>query len=172
MSLSIAGIDSGFVDHIRRGGVDAHGQPALVRVAEGPANPCRHCLELIQPGDDKLVLAFRPFRSLQPYAEVGPIFLHRRNCERYASASVPAWFAFLEPAIVRGYDRDDWILYETGAVVRGVDVQSTCERILADEAVAYVHVRSKFNCFQGRVDRAPTDGPDSKRRVQPATEIP
>ena len=27
-------------------------------------------------------------------------------------------------------------------------------RILADPTVAYVHVRSKFNCFQCRVDRA------------------
>lgn len=172
MELSVAGIDSGFVAHIRHGGVDAHGRPALVRVAEGPANPCRHCLELIRPGDEKLVLAYRPFEALQPYAEVGPIFLHRRECERYSGAIVPAWFAFLDPAIVRGYDREDWILYETGAVVRGVDVQTACERILADEAVAYVHVRSKFNCFQCRVDRTPTDDPGPRTRRQPATEIP
>jgi Protein of unknown function (DUF1203) len=172
MRLTIAGIDSGFVDEVRRGGADAHGQPAVLRIAEGPANPCRHCLELIRPGDEKLVLAYRPFGTLQPYAEVGPVFLHRRACERYAGRSVPAWFAFLDPAIVRGYDREDWILYETGAVVRGTDVQAACEKILSDEAVAYVHVRSKFNCFQCRVDRAPSDGPDSRTRAQPATEIP
>jgi len=26
---------------------------------------------------------------------------------------------------------------------------------LADDTVAYVHIRSKFNCFQCRVERAP-----------------
>lgn len=125
-----------------------------MRVAEGAANPCRHCLGLIAPGDEKLVLAHRPFARPQPYAEVGPIFLHRSDCVRYASDAVPAWFAFMDPALVRGYDGDDWIRYETGRVVRGVDIESECRQILEDESVAYVHVRSKFNCFQCRVDRA------------------
>lgn len=155
MELRIEGIASRYVEEIRRGGPDANGQPALIRVAEGVANPCRHCLGLIAEGDDKLVLAYRPFPALQPYAETGPIFLHREACQRYASDALPGWFAFMDAAIVRGYGTDDWIRYETGQVVPGPELTAACLRILADETIAYVHVRSKYNCFQCRVDRDP-----------------
>ena len=154
MRLRIEGIPTDEVDHLREGGPDANGQPALRRVAEGLANPCRHCLELIAEGDGKLVLAYRPFEALQPYAETGPIFLHAERCTRYASDTLPAWFVFLDPAIVRGYGDDHWIRYDTGQVVAGSEIATTCESILDDPTIAYVHVRSKYNCFQCRVDRA------------------
>jgi hypothetical protein len=154
MTLSIRGIPTHEVERIRRGGPDANGQPALHRIAEGVANPCRHCLGLITEGDGKLVLAYRPFDTLQPYAESGPIFLHERECERYESDVLPAWFDFMDLAIVRGYDADHWIRYDTGNVVAGPALTAACRAILDDETVAYVHVRSKFNCFQCRVDRA------------------
>lgn len=153
MKLSIRGIPTEYVDRIRRGGPDANGQPALVRIAEGGANPCRHCLGLIADGDEKLVLAYRPFDEPQPYAETGPIFLHKSPCEQYESDLVPWWFVHLQPAIIRGYGVDHWIRYDTGDVVAGADLTAVSERILGDEAIAYVHVRSKFNCFQCRVDR-------------------
>lgn len=152
-TLRIEGIPTRECERIWRGGLDANGQPALTRIAEGAANPCRHCLGLIPAGEQKLVLAYRPFAALQPYAETGPIFLHAEPCARYASDAVPGWFAFLDPAVVRGYGRDHWIRYETGAVVRGAEIEEACRRILADPDVAYVHVRSKFGCFQCRVDR-------------------
>jgi hypothetical protein len=98
------------VERIRRGEPDANGQPALTRIAEGVANPCRHGFELIAEGDEKLVLAYRPVASLQPYAETGPIFLNKTSCERYRSDHLPAWFDFMDPAIIRGYGHDDWIL--------------------------------------------------------------
>ena len=154
MNLSIQGIPSEFVDAVRRGAPDANGQPALVRIAEGWANPCRHCLGLIMDGEEKLVLAYRPFDTVQPYAETGPIFLHKNACERYHRDALPAWFAHLDPAVIRGYGADHWIRYDTGDVVRGPELTAACERILADATIAYVHIRSKYNCFQCRVDRA------------------
>jgi hypothetical protein len=153
MKLVIRGIASTEVERLRRGGLDANGQPALVRTAQGVANPCRHCLGLIAEGDEKLVLAWRPFATLQPYAECGPIFLHVRACERYDADRVPGWFDFMDPAIVRGYGSDDWIRYDTGDVVRGTELTAACEKILGDDTIAYVHIRSKYNCFQCRVDR-------------------
>jgi hypothetical protein len=154
MSLRIQGISTDECEAIWRGGADSNGQTALVRVAEGLSNPCRHCLGLIHDGDQKLVLAYRPFDELQPYAETGPIFLHATPCVRYESDALPLWFDHLTPAIVRGYGEDHWIRYDTGHVVAGNAITQTCETILQDSTVAYVHVRSKFNCFQCRVDRA------------------
>jgi hypothetical protein len=154
MRLHIQGIPTDDVERIRRGEPDANGQPALTRIAEGLANPCRHCLGLIADGDRKLVLAYRPFDTPQPYAETGPIFLHADPCQRYDGGALPDWFVFLDPAIVRGYDAVDWIRYDTGRVVAGPELDAACRAILADPTVAYVHVRSKYNCFQCRVDRA------------------
>jgi len=154
LKLGVRGIPSDEVGRIRRGGTDANGQPALTRIAEGVANPCRHCLGLIAAGEAKLVLAYRPFDHVHPYAEVGPIFLHKTSCQRYDGETLPTWFGFMDPAIIRGYGNDDWIRYDTGDVVPGADLTAACQRILDDETVAYVHIRSKYNCFQCRVDRA------------------
>ncbi len=154
MSLRVRGIATTDWNQIRAGEPDANGQPARRRVAEGGANPCRHCLGLIAEGDEKLVLAHRPFEAPQPYAETGPIFFHARDCAHYDAPTLPAWFAFLDPAIVRGYSPEHWIRYDTGSVVRGTELAAACESILADETIAYVHIRSKFGCFQCRVDRA------------------
>ena len=153
MKLRIEGLPTEWCERIWSGGADANGQPALVCAAEGLLNPCRHCLQRIAQGDGKLVLAYRPFDALQPYAETGPIFLHAKPCKRYQSDAVPRWFDYLDPAVVRGYGPDHWIRYDTGNVVRGPEITRASEGILADGTVAYVHVRSKFNCFQCRVDR-------------------
>ncbi len=154
MRLLVQGIPSEHAGSIRAGGPDANGQAAIARAAEGARNPCRHCLQLMGEGERMLVLAYRPFAQAQPYAEVGPIFLHERECPRYEGESLPDWFRHLQPALVRGYGHDDWIRYETGAVLPGSELEEACRKILADPATAYVHVRSRFNCFQVRVDRA------------------
>lgn len=153
MKLSVRGIPSERANALRAGEPDANAQSPLIRRAEGQGNPCRHCLGLIEEGDEKLVLAYRPFDSAQPYAEVGPIFLHRAECAHYNADRLPAWFDYLQPALVRGYGTDDWIRYETARVLPGTELTEACERILSDPEVAYVHIRSRYNCFQCRVER-------------------
>lgn len=154
MRLVVRGIPREVARQLQTGALDANGQRPLRRMAQGLANPCRHCLQLIAEGDEKLVLSYRPFAVPQPYAEAGPIFLHTQECANYETDRLPDWFAHLEPALIRGYGRDDWIRYETGAVVSGKDLTARCHKTLADPEVAYVHIRSKFNCFQCRVERA------------------
>jgi hypothetical protein len=155
MTLLIRGLPTAHFHHLLAGGPDANGQAPLRRPAVGLANPCRHCLQLIAPGEDKLVLNYRPFDELQPYAESGPIFLHARECTRYESRHLPDWFAHLNPALVRGYDAQHWIAYDTAAVLPGAELAAACQAILARPGIAYAHVRSRFNCFQCRVERAP-----------------
>jgi hypothetical protein len=154
VKLVVRGIPTEHVRQLQAGGLDANGQAPLRRVAQGMSNPCRHCLQSIEEGSDMLVLSYRPFEQAQPYAESGPIFLHADHCPGYDAQELPAWFVYLEPAIVRGYGHDHWIRYETGQVVAGRDLTAVCQKILMDPEVAYVHIRSKFNCFQCRVDRA------------------
>lgn len=153
MKLLVSGIATEQMESYQAGGPDAHGQPAVQRTARGVANPCRHCLQLIDDGEPMWVLAHRPFDALQPYAEVGPIFLHAQACRRYEAPALPVWFKHLHPALIRGYGTDHWIRYETGDVVAGSELDAACRNILARPDTAYVHIRSKFNCFQCRVER-------------------
>ena len=152
--LAVRGLPTERVERLRCGGPDANGQPALRQRAQGAMNPCRHCLQLIREGDETLVLSWRPFDGLQPYAEAGPIFLHAGGCPRYESDALPPWFVHLQPALMRGYGADDWIRYDTGQVLPGAELDPACRALLADANVAYVHIRSKFNCFLCRVVRA------------------
>jgi hypothetical protein len=59
----------------------------------------------------------------------------------------------MNPAIISGHDADDWSRYDTGDVLPGKDLAGASARILADPTIAYVHIRSKYNCFHCRVDR-------------------
>ncbi|MBX3428295.1 MAG: DUF1203 domain-containing protein [Hyphomonadaceae bacterium] len=152
--LRVQGIPTEAFNHFRDGGADANGQAPVVMKAAGGANPCRHCLDLVADGEDKLVLSYRPFDAPQPYAETGPIFLHKRACARYERSQLPRWFTLLDPAAIRGYGADDWIRYDTGRIVRGCELAEKSVAILEDASIAYVHIRSKFGCFQCRVDRA------------------
>jgi hypothetical protein len=139
---------------LQSGAPDANGQPAERHVSDGGGNPCRHCLRLIPKGADMLVLAHRPFPALQPYAELGPIFLCADPCTAGGGAEVPA--ALTSPEyILRGYCADHRIVYGTGAVVPTAHLTAEAMARLADPRVAYLHVRSaRNNCYQARIDRA------------------
>jgi hypothetical protein len=138
------------------GSPDAYGQSPERRTADGRFRvPCRHCLTDVVPGEEYLVLAYRPFTTLQPYTETGPIFLHAKTCERHPTAEhTPEMLHKSSQMIVRGYSADERIVYGTGAVVATDRIAETAAMLLERDDVAFVHVRSASNnCFQCRIDR-------------------
>ena len=146
------GLPTETVRALQDGAPDANGQPPERAVSDGGGNPCRHCLGMIAEGDGMLVLAHRPFETTNPYAEVGPIFLHARECEAYlGDEGLPP--ALDSPAyIVRGYGADERIVYGTGGVVERDAITSRARALLDDERVTFVDVRSAANnCWQARV---------------------
>ena len=105
------------------GAADANGQPPERHVADEDGLPCRHCQRPIATGEPYLILAYRPFPAAQPYAELGPIFLHAEPCERHLDSSeLPEMFRDWKNVLVRGYGADDRIVYGTGEVVSPTDV--------------------------------------------------
>jgi hypothetical protein len=139
--------------HLRTGGLDAYGHKPERQVSDGSGVPCRRCLGLIEKDRAYLVLAWRPFVSLQPYAETGPVFIHADHCE---PAEVPATPAMLDSPdyIVRGYGTDERIVYGTGGIIATTDIPARAATLLSDPKVAFVHVRSaRNNCFQCRIER-------------------
>jgi hypothetical protein len=141
---------------LQRGGTDAYGFSPERRVSDGVGVPCRHCLRQVAAGDEYIVLAHRPFSTLQPYAETGPIFLHARECERAAEeADLPPILTTSPDFIVRGYGADERIVYGTGAVTPTGRIADRAQELLGRDDIAFVHVRSaRNNCYQCRVERA------------------
>lgn len=136
------------------GGTDAYGLLPETMVSDGPGHPCRHCLKNIDAGEALLVFAYRPFPELQPYAETGPVFLHKEPCERYAAEEVLPPVLTSPDFIVRGYNAENRIVYGTGAVTLTAVIRSYATQLLERPEIAYVHVRSaRNNCYQCRIDR-------------------
>jgi hypothetical protein len=140
----------------RDGRLDANGQPPERQVSDGDGNPCRHCLDDIAAGEEMLVLSYRPLASLQPYSEVGPVFLHARACTRHEDgAALPPVLARRPMMLIRGYGRDERIVGGTGTAIPTAELVARCTELLDDARVAHVHVRSATNgCYQCRVERA------------------
>lgn len=140
----------------RRREPDAYGLTPEQHVSDGVGMPCRHCLANIAKGDRYLILAYRPFRELQPYAETGPIFLHADPCDAYAGGeTVPPILTTSKDYLLRGYSADDRIVYGTGAVTPVDEIGARAGELLERPDVAYIHVRSaRNNCYQCRIERA------------------
>jgi hypothetical protein len=142
---------------LQAGALDANGQKPERHVSDGDGVPCRHCQRDVAAGEPYLVLSYRPFPALQPYAETGPIFLHAEPCERYPESDhIPEMFRKNgRRYLLKGYNAADRIVYGTGTIVSPDELAAAATRILAREDVRYVHVRSATNnCYQLRVQRA------------------
>ncbi len=140
---------------LQAGNADANGQAPERDISDGSAVPCRHCLSDVAAGEPFLILAHRPFREAQPYAETGPIFLHAEPCERHGEmAEVPALFLSRAQALIRGYGADDRIVYGTGQVIPSAEIGAVAQDLLVRPEVAYLHLRSASNnCYQCRIER-------------------
>ena len=153
MTIRFTPIPTHIVRAYQAGAPDANGQVPEPHIARSGGLPCRHCLQMIPEGAGMLILAHRPFPALQPYAEVGPIFLCADPCEAGGGAALPE---VLESPdyILRGYGPDHRIVYSTGAVVPTDQIAAQAAARLDDPRVVYVHVRSaRNNCYQMRIDR-------------------
>lgn len=142
------------VAEIRAGGHDAYGCPPELVRSDGQGNPCRHCLGFIPDGAGMLILAYRPFSSLQPYAETGPIFLCADNCAPWSGAGAPPILTSSPDYLLKGYTTDERIRYGTGKVVARDEVSGYAAELLMRDDISFVDVRSaRNNCFQVRIVR-------------------
>ena len=138
---------------------DANGQVPERHTSDGKGIPCRHCLESVIAGESYLILSYRPFVEMQPYAECGPIFLHAEPCPAYQDgANIPEMFLSGAPRIMKAYDKSNRIIYGSGKVVEPGDIITYARELLYEAKVAYIHVRSsENNCFTFRIDRENSD---------------
>ncbi len=155
MPIKFLALETSVVRALQAGGRDANKMMPEKVISQGGGMPCRHCLSYIEAGEEMLILAYRPFETIQPYAEQGPIFLHGRQCDRHENTAVPPqMFLEWEQLLIRGYTSDERIKYGTGKVVTSRSLADECSTALSDTEIDYVHVRSASNnCYQCRVER-------------------
>ena len=155
MPLKFNALPTDKIRSLQTGGPDANGLVPERTISNGHGNPCRHCLREIPYDKEMLIVAYRPFPTIHPYAEVGPIFLCAEQCERHPdSMTLPDMFQGWAKILVRGYSSDDRIRYGTGKVIDMNDLERVAEKIFEDSRVEYIHMRSASNnCYQCRIER-------------------
>lgn len=152
-TLTIRAVPAVVAAEIRRTRRDDYGNTLHPQDGEGSA-PCRSCLRLSDPGEDVLLFSYRPFAVAGLYQEIGPVFIHARECASYASdAGFPAAFR-MRPLILRPYDASDAICASQVLAAAG-EAEEQAKRMLADPKVAFVHARSASRgCYLFRLERA------------------
>ena len=61
--LKFNGMTTEEATHLWDGGADDHGNIPERAVSNGKDNPCRHCLRMIEEGDEFLAISHKPFNS-------------------------------------------------------------------------------------------------------------
>lgn len=126
---------------------------ALSVLRDGQPHQCRVCLQLSLSNEGVILLAYRPFSFSQPYAEVGPVFIHERDCEPYRDVGAyPPEFP-RNAVVLRAYNDQDQIV---GAQAVGERrIEDVITEMFDDQGTAYLHARNLgYGCFMFRINRA------------------
>lgn len=122
-------------------------------VADAPDDyPCRVSLADAATGDELLLLPFEHLSTRSPYRASGPVFV-RRGVPRavLAPGELPPYVTRRWMS-VRAYDANDMMV--DADVCDGAEARAVIERMLADAAVAFIHLHNaKRGCFSCRVER-------------------
>jgi len=130
-----------------------YGFPAHRETAVGRA-PCRHCLKLIQPNDEKLILfTYDAFHAQGVPPSPGPVYIHAEACAPFAGAGqIPAEYRG-QPLTFEAFGESRERLGEH--LIKDEDGGGALQEIFANSQVQYVHVRSTTaGCYLFRVERA------------------
>jgi len=130
-----------------------YGFPAHRETAAGRA-PCRHCLKLIRPQEEELILfTYDAFHGQGVWPSPGPVYIHAGTCPPFSgNGTVPAEYGG-QPLTLEAFGGNRERLLER--LVKDTGGESALAEIFAHPAVEYVHVRSTTaGCYLFRVERA------------------
>ena len=130
-----------------------YGFPAHREVAAGRA-PCRHCLQLIRPQEEELLLfTYDPFREVGEPPLPGPVYIHAERCERAVGEHAFPEQYHRRALTLAAYGEHRELLEERR--ITAGDEQEQAEKIFQNLEVKYIHVRStEAGCYLFRLDRA------------------
>ncbi|MEE7449176.1 hypothetical protein MRF4_15990 [Methylobacterium radiotolerans] len=140
----------------RMSGQDDRGNPIRrVGVTMSASFPCRHCLQLGQPGETMLLGSYDLPEPRGIYWTPSPIFLHETDCPRAETVDTLAPIVRANPLVsVRAYDADHQCLYDLGHVCSGSEVEVPLRRALGDPRTRFVNIHTaRPGCLLSRVER-------------------
>ncbi|MDB5094299.1 MAG: hypothetical protein JWO85_2400 [Candidatus Eremiobacteraeota bacterium] len=151
LKLRYVPIPAEIAESARRTRRDAFGHDLEVQRDTGP---CRVCLRISEGPENVLLLSYQPLPDRNPYAEVGPIFIHEHECAPYtAFDAFPEDFAARE-LVLRAYDRGGRI-FDAAVAPSGEGARVAAE-FLSNADIHEVHVRhTSYTCFDFKIVRAP-----------------
>ena len=151
--LKVIAVATELVEKVRETRVSpGYGHPVSVQVATRHG-PCRHCLEPFVVGEERRILfTLNSFDGMELVPQPGPVFVHERNCERYAEdGGYPPGLKELG-AVLDGYDERQMVVRRE--LVTDGTQEIALRAIFADDAVRYVMVRdAQAGCYDFRVER-------------------
>jgi hypothetical protein len=130
-----------------------YGFPAHRETAAGRA-PCRHCLKLIRPQEEELILfTYDAFHGQGVWPAPGPVYIHAQACSRFAGdGSMPEEYRG-QPLTLEAFGGNRERLGER--LVKAAGGDGAIQELFANPAVQYLHVRSTTaGCYLFRVERA------------------
>lgn len=130
-----------------------YGFPAYRETAIGRA-PCRHCLKLIRPSDEELILfTYDAFHGQGVPPSPGPVYIHAEACAPFAGdGQIPAEYRG-QPLTFEAFGENRERLGER--LLKNADGDTALQEIFQNAKVEYVHVRStSAGCYLFRVERA------------------
>jgi hypothetical protein len=147
LTLRYVPIPAEIAENARRTRRDAFGHDLEVQRDTGP---CRVCLRISKAPENFLLLSYQPLPDRNPYAEVGPIFIHVHDCAPYrALDAFPEDFVGRE-LVLRAYDGDGKI-FDAAVAPSGQGARIAAE-FLSNADVHEVHVRhTSYTCFDFKI---------------------
>ena len=131
-------------ERFRHTGLDDNGnQVRRISATEGGGFPCRHCLQMGEPGEMMLLGSYNLPRPRGIYWTPSPVFVHERACARSEADNVIAPVVRANSLVsIRAYDTVDQCIYDLGHVGAGDAIDSPLDRALSDPRTAFVNIHT------------------------------
>ena len=151
--LKIVPMESKIVEQVRETmKAPGYAFPAHREKAAGRA-PCRHCLRLIRPNEEELILfTYDAFTGQGVPPMPGPVYVHAKQCEAYSGdGQIPAEYRG-QPLTFEAFGAERERLTEKRVAGSGED--AALQELFEREKTEYVHVRStSAGCYLFRVEQ-------------------
>lgn len=154
-SFKMYPIPDSVASHIRKVRMDDFGHRLSVSVAtENDTAPCRSCLTVFVPGEGRILFSYSPNQYDHPYNEIGPIYIHEKECRPYTDhENFPPELRTRRPLVLRCYAVDGTMV--GGELVGKRPVEEVIGSLLEDFNIEYLHVRTaSVGCYIARIERA------------------
>jgi len=140
---------------IRQATVDDFGHQLFISIAtESDSGPCRSCLTVFTSGERRILFSYAPNEYDHPYNEIGPIYIHEKECEPYTDfESFPPQLRTRRPLALRCYDEDGMLV--DGELVGERSIEEVIEQLFQRPKLKYLHARTAtVGCYIARIERA------------------